>query len=214
VEIEARKTAEADAERVKAEKRKADKALWEARSRNVDIRKAKRAAREAEREKHTDLKKTTTVEWKRKVKEARENAHRLAREKAEADSKAQVAKLTRAVAAARKRARAKEAAAAETGRQKRLATTAKLELKRLQETLEEEAEDESEEEDEAESEDEEAKGADARTGTGSRRRDARGRFGTMPQSIRVLVWAQLSRRVAPSAVASNISDAIGARPGG
>ena len=30
----------------------------------------------------------------------------------------------------------------------------------------------------------------------------------MPQRMRVLIWAELARRVAPSAVASNIFDAI------
>jgi hypothetical protein len=66
----------------------------------------------------------------------------------------------------------------------------------LQATLEEEPEDEEEESDSEE-------GA-----KDSGNRDARGRWKSMPQKLRVLIWAELARRVAPSAVASNIFDTV------
>ena len=45
------------------------------------------------------------------------------------------------------------------------------------------------------------------TGKGSPR-DARGRYAAMPQKMRVLIWAELARRVPPSAICANIFDAL------
>ena len=42
--------------------------------------------------------------------------------------------------------------------------------------------------------------------TSGKRRDGRRRFAAMTYKKRVLVWAQLARRMAPSQVAANISD--------
>ena len=124
---------------------------------------------------------------------------RVAADKAAAG---QVAELKLRVAAARKRARAKETAAKEKARYLKRAKVAEGALKKLQDTLEEELESDEEASDDDESDGEEPQPS----GT----RDARGRFTALPNHLRVLIWAQLSRCVAPSAINANISDVIGA----
>ena len=42
----------------------------------------------------------------------------------------------------------------------------------------------------------------------NKRRDEKGRFESLPEWIRVLVWAQLARRVPPSAINANITDVL------
>ena len=49
---------------------------------------------------------------------------------------------------------------------------------------------------------------DPATCEASRRRGTDGRWQAMPYKLRVLLWAQLARRVAPSAVSSNIADVL------
>ena len=137
--------------------------------------------------------------WLARIEQARIRQASALQEQAEAAVQVDVAKLKRWLAAARKRARDKADAACLSGKRLKRAKVAETALKELQATLEKEPGEE-------ESEDEALDTAPV----GKSRRDARGRFGTMPHNVRVLVWAQLSRRVPPSAVAANISDAIGA----
>ena len=123
--------------------------------------------------------------------------------------KAEVEKLKRFLAAARKRARDKEDTAKLSTKRLKRATKAEKLVKELQELLEEEEGEESGDEVE---EIELTKGDELHFDTpktsGKRRRDERGRLVSMSNKTRVLVWAQLARRVAPSQVAANISDVI------
>ena len=160
--------------------------------------KAATDARRAEHKKMAKLSAKQKKEVMAKVRAARakvqEELRRRAEEAAAKASEAELKKLRERLKTARVRARAVESAAKESRRNLKRANTVKAELKELQKTLEEEPEDE---EDESDSEE-----AD------SGNRDARGRWKTMPQRMRVLIWAELARRVAPSAVAANIFDAV------
>ena len=135
-----------------------------------------------------------------RIKEAKARMAAEARAAADKAAAEQVKLLERRVAAARKRARDKESTAKQAARYLARAKKAEGALKGLQSALEEEPEsDEESDEDESDGEEPQPSG----------RRDARGRFAALPDDIRVLIWAQLSRRVAPSAINANISDAIG-----
>ena len=78
----------------------------------------------------------------------------------------------------------------------RRAQKAELALQQLQATLEEEEEEMTEESVE--------EGPTRQVSP----RDARGRYAAMPQKLRVLIWAELARRVPPSAVCANVFDAL------
>eukprot|EP00966_Prymnesium_polylepis_P067687 1572441-Prymnesium_polylepis.1 len=134
-----------------------------------------------------------------RIKAARERLQREAREQAAQECAAKTAKLVAAVAAARARARKVEAAAKLSGKRLRRAQRAEAITRELQASLEEEP---------AEDDEEDAEGGEPSKQQKSRREG--GRFAAMPQEMRILIWAQLSRRVAPSAIGSNISDAISA----
>ena len=130
-----------------------------------------------------------------------------ARKKATEEQKAEHDKLKRRLEAAKKRALAKESAAAESAKRLKRAKTAEAALKEIaEEELQAALEEESDEDDEDGEADERA----CRSAAECSRRDERGRFQALPNHLRVLVWSQLSRRVPPSAVNANISDAIGA----
>ena len=168
------------------------------------LRVAINAVTDARKASSRKAKAVSKAERKRRLAQARLwRCHNL--EVLKAKAKKEVAfdinSLEKKVAAARKRARAKEGAAKLSGKRLKRAQAAEAALNKLQATLEEEPEaEESEEDDEAV----------AAVASSKSRRDTRGRFASMPHDVRVLVWAQLSRRVSPSAVAANISDAIGA----
>ena len=131
--------------------------------------------------------------------------------KVEADAakkvEAETLKLKKRVKAARKRARDVESTAKNSAKYLRRAKLAEGALQKLQSTLEEE---ESEDEDESGAETSEE--SDEEEGSSEKparaQRDARGRFQAMPYKTRILIWAELSRRVAPSAVAANIVDVL------
>ena len=104
------------------------------------------------------------------------------------------------LAAALARARAlKEPARLSTKRLRR-AQKAEADLKELQAVLEEESEEEPEEELE--------EGRELKRKSTGRLRDSNGRLRAIGYKTRVLIWAQLARRVAPTTVAANIWDAI------
>ena len=153
--------------------------------------------------------KTKSVVDARKASERKSKEERMARARewrarnlekmkanAEREVAVNVADLTKKVAAARKRARKVEKAAKSSGKRLRRAKVAEHALKELQASLEEGPEEEAEEEEE-----------EARTCEKSRR-DARGRYREMAYQLRVIIWAQLARRVPPSAVHANISDVL------
>ena len=166
-----------------------------------------KAATDARRAEHKKMAKLSAKQKKEVMARARaarakvqEAMRKKAEEAAAKASEAETKKLRERLKRARARARAVESAAKENQRNLKRAKVAEAALaeavKELQETLEEEPE---EEED---SDEEDAAAVE------SSRRDARGRWKAMPQKLRVLIWAELARRVAPSAVASNIFDAI------
>ena len=167
-----------------------------AKEKNTTKTKAVRDARKHERRKAAALSK---AERKKRIAQAKEMRTRIADEervRAEAAEAQEREKLQKRVAAARKRARKVESAAKDSAKRLRRAQKAEAKVQELQAALEEEPEEEEEQEAPA-------------TREGSRR-DARGRWQPMPQRLRILIWAQLSRRVAPSAVASNIHDVLSA----
>ena len=141
-------------------------------------------------------------ERERRMQQAKEwRQHNLEKATAAAQeaSKDEIDKLNKRLAAARNKARDKASAANLSRKRRKRAQVAEGSLKQLQAALEEE-----------ESEDEESEGEEEATARCGNRRDERGRFKPLPNRIRVLIWAQLSRRVPPSAINANISDAIGA----
>ena len=97
---------------------------------------ASEAERAAKKKEHTAAQKA----WQLKLTQARERVEQKARERAEAGVSEQVNKMQKALAAAKKRARAKESAAHDCAKQRRLKTTAQRALKELQLSLEEEPE--------------------------------------------------------------------------
>ena len=216
-ELKETRAALAEEKRSKEEERqKAEQAAIEARRAKDAHRKLKdkkklqrtKARAKAKQEKKTALEKAR-ADFKKRLKEAKARQTAEARRKATEDAAAEQDKLKKRLAAAKKRARKKESAAKQSDKYLKRAKKAEKALKSLQATLEEEPEEEDTDDcSDAEGSDGEDSHTPAIKGKG--RRDARGRFESMPQHVRVLVWAQLARRVPPSAIAGNISDAIGA----
>ena len=100
-----------------------------------------------------------------------------------------------------------ESTAKNSAKYLRRAKLAEGALQKLQSTLgEEESEDEDESRAETSEESDEEEGSSEKPARAQR--DARGRFQAMPYKTRILIWAELSRRVAPSAVAANIVDVL------
>ena len=191
-EKEARKKAAADLQLVKDAHRKLKERAKEQRT---------EARKKAKTEKKTALEKERKA-FKARVKDARARLIQKAREKATAEAAAEKKVLAQRLAKARARARLVEGNAKRVPGLLKRAQGAEKAVKELQATLEEEEETEDEE---SEDEDDESMPTAVKG-----RRDSRGRYLALPYKVRVLIWAELSRRVAPSAVASNISDVIGA----
>ena len=196
---QARAAEQQRAEREAADKCKAQDAHRKLKERGQEQRKAAKATAAKGR---TEALAKQLARSNKRIKEAKARMAADARAAADKATAGQVAELKKRVAAARKRARAKESAAKESNRYLKRAKKAEGVLKELQSTLEEESEEEPEEEEPGSDDDEQA--------GGSSRRDARGRHKALPQHLRVLIWAQLSRHVPPSAIHANVSDAIGA----
>ena len=182
------------------------------------MRAAVRAAREQERKKAKTAREKALEKAKAGWKADRGKVVEKAREKATEEQKAKLAKMKRHLEAAKKRALDKESAAAESAKRLKRAKTAEAALKEraeeeLQAALEEESDDEESDDEESDYEEAGSGGRarkSARSAAERSRRDSRGRYLALPNHLRVLIWAQLSRRVAPSAINANISDAIGA----
>ena len=173
------------------------KAAERAKEKNKAKTKAVRDVRKHERRQRVELSKTERNRLRAQLKEARKRVAEKERERAEAREVQEREKLQTRIAAARKRARAVESAAKDSRKRLKRAQKAEAQVKELQAALEEEPEEEAEEQ-------------EAPATLEGSRRDARGRWQAIPQRLRILIWAQLSRRVAPSAVASNIHDALSA----
>ena len=169
------------------------------------LRKAGKRAKEAgarktkavrdEREKQQALRKAEREKVVARAREAKGRMQEQLQAAAEARAQRTVDQLRADLKTARARARKVENSAKLSGKRLKRAQGAEAALKELQATLEEDVEMEEAEEEEP------------RTRQ-TARRDARGRYQTMPQKLRVLIWAQLARRVAPSAIAANLFDAI------
>ena len=163
--------------------------------------KAATDARKAERKKMAALskqqRKSLMARAKAARKEVMQEQQRRAEEAAAKSAAAEMEKLRERLKKARARARAVEDEAKTSRKRLKRAQNAESALKEavaeLQMTLEEPEEPE-EEIEEKEKE--------------SPTRDARGRWKKMPQKLRILIWAELARRVAPSAVSKNVFDAI------
>ena len=172
------------------------------------VRAGKEQTRKREKVKHDKAMEKAKAGWKA----ARGTVVEKARKAATEEQKAEHDKLKRFLEAAKKRARAKESAAAESAKRLKRAKTAEAALKeRAAEELQAALEEESDEDDEDDEADEDWSGTPARRAAAERsRRDHCGRYKALPGHLRVLIWAQLSRRVPPSAINANISDVIGA----
>ena len=189
-------------------------ALRKANERASEKRTAVRDAKEAEREKAKDSKSKALTKIKEGWKRKRSKEVEKAREKAAEESAETLARMKARLAAAQKRARDKATGAKlASGRLKR-AQMAEGKLQAALEAIDEltaAAEGAEAEGEDTESEDE----GSGQTGVRKRarkeigeRRDRRGRFQASSWRTRVLVWAQLARRVAPSQIAANISDTL------
>ena len=166
--------------------------------------KAATDARKAEHKKMVGLNKEQRRKLMAKVKADRKKVLASLKAAAEAAAAKQASEQTANLRTKYERARAGRHEQDAKVSRKRLRDVQKLKasLKQLQAAVEEEPEEESEDE----SDQEESGDAAAN----SSRRDERGCYKALPDRFRVLVWAQLARRVPPSAINANISDSIGA----
>ena len=180
--VQAEKGRVADAHR-KAKERLATKA--------EERRAAVKKARAEEREKKKDAITKRAADYRERLKRDRQAAHEAARAAAE---EAVADKLARA----RARARTVESSAKLSGKRLKRAQRAEAKLDAVMHELDALME-QAEAPKSPTAEEPPAKAA---------RRDARGRWLAMPRKLRVLIWAELSRRVAPSAVAANIYDVL------
>ena len=155
-------------------------------------------ARKAKRRKLAGVSKQEVQKRRKQAAAARVKIQAAEAAKAAAKVAADMAAMKVRLAKARKRARDAEGSAKLSGKRLKRAQTAERNARNLQAAMEEMADREEEE------------GSDDGEPAESSRRDARGRFKALPDTLRVLVWSQLGRRVAPTTVHANISDAIGA----
>ena len=185
--------AEAEAKRRKVAENKASQYGKRLRTKCKAATDARRAEHKKMSQKHKAEKKAIMARAKAGRAKVQEELRRRAEAAAAKAADEEMKKLQERLKRARARAWAVESAAKDS---RRNAKRARIAEKALQEALQEEPEEEEEESEDEEDEPQE-----------SQRRDARGRWKAMPQKLRILIWAELARRVAPSAVASNIFDA-------
>ena len=171
-----------------------------------------RAVTDARKDTKRKLLGVSKEERKKRLAQAKEARKRIAEkeaEKAAAKAAADIEMLKKRVAAARARARKVEGVAKQAGKRLRRAQKAEARVEELQAALEEEDPEEGDEPEEGVGAAEQAspRTQRKRRRTG-RRRGSNGRFEALSSRVRILAWAQLARRVAPSNISANISDAL------
>ena len=161
----------------------------------------KRAWRKAQAALFTERLAAAKATFKEKARKALAECGERQNEKLATEYEEEVTKLKESVARARVLKRAAVSGAGQAHKRLKRAQLAEGLLKRAREQLEE-----------AEAEQPELN-SDSDEGESPRklgRREANGRFATAPWQVTPLIWAQLGRRVSPSAVNANITDVLSA----
>jgi hypothetical protein len=162
---------------------------------------AKRAWRQAKAALFTERLAAAKATFKEKARKDLAERGERQNERLATEYEEEVTKLKESVARARALKRAAVSGAGQAHKRLKRAQLAEGLLKRAREQLEE-----------AEAEQPELN-SDSDEGESPRklgRREANGRFATAPWQVTPLIWAQLGRRVSPSAVNANITDVLSA----